>query len=372
MGHKEKYFCIITTSGIGGVWSVVKESILLLSDIYETYLIIYTQCGKIEKGVIAFLEYHRISYYIIDIPTSNGWVYDFYRYCQIGRLKKIIGKGPAIIHSHDSYISGSVLFPLRKLNYKLFCTFHGTMFPCTSLKSYIQYFFNKCIRIPLIQMSQATLVSCDPCSIPIIEKYFRNRKIELAINGVIPSDIKHVRSNKDGLVIGYISRFHPLKGWKILAQAVKNLNDRGYNIILYFAGKGECDFEIQSWCSLNKHCVYLGHVDDVKKDIFHIIDVHVLPTMYPEGLPMIILETMAASIPTITTNVGSCAYAVKDGVNGFIINPTIADLESKILELYCDKELYAKMQTNCYDIWLKFFSSRAMVNNYYRIFNKIE
>ena len=62
----------------------------------------------------------RKSNSLIDIPTTNGFLFDFYKFLKIGELKKIIDNdSPVIIHSQDSYISGCVLFPFRKSNSKL-------------------------------------------------------------------------------------------------------------------------------------------------------------------------------------------------------------------------------------------------------------
>lgn len=373
ISNKYRYYCIISTSGTGGVWSVVKESLPLLNKCFDVHLIIYTQKNDLHKQVLEFITFHNIKYHLININTSNGWLFDIYRLLKIRKLKKIIGNHPSIIHSHDSYNAGCYLYSFRNTNHKLFCTFHGALIESHSkLKRWIQHLINIKIRIRLLEHSNIHFISCDPLSVSIIKSYFQNKNIiiDVATNGVKPSNILHTRNEEQTFKIGYISRLHPLKGWKLLAIAVDELISDGLNLELYIAGTGECENEVKEWCQNHNHANYLGNITEIRENLFPIIDLHVLPTEYPEGLPMILLETMSAKIPSITTDIGSCAYAIKDGVNGLIIRPNVTDLKSAISKLYSNTQLYEEMQLNGYKIWEEKFSSESMVKQYYKIIKR--
>jgi glycosyltransferase involved in cell wall biosynthesis len=58
--------------------------------------------------------------------------------------------------------------------------------------------------------------------------------------------------------------------------------------------------------------------------------VFVLPS-YAEGMPMSLLEAMAAGIPTVSTAVGSVPEVVTDGVNGFLMAPGDTAALAKLL-----------------------------------------
>lgn len=62
-----------------------------------------------------------------------------------------------------------------------------------------------------------------------------------------------------------------------------------------------------------------GHVDDVRSWMAN-SDVFVLPS-YREGYPRSTQEAMAIGRPIITTNVNGCRETVREGVNGFIVEP---------------------------------------------------
>jgi glycosyltransferase involved in cell wall biosynthesis len=69
----------------------------------------------------------------------------------------------------------------------------------------------------------------------------------------------------------------------------------------------------------------------------------VLPT-YKEGLPVVLLEAMAAGLPIITTGVGGIPDLIEDGVNGYLIEPgEPAALADRILELAAHPEVAQRM-----------------------------
>lgn len=60
-------------------------------------------------------------------------------------------------------------------------------------------------------------------------------------------------------------------------------------------------------------------------------EVIVLPSKYKEGLPKILLEASASGRASITTDVPGCRHVIKNGVNGFLCQPSnSADLANKM------------------------------------------
>jgi glycosyltransferase involved in cell wall biosynthesis len=75
--------------------------------------------------------------------------------------------------------------------------------------------------------------------------------------------------------------------------------------------------------------------------------IFVLPTYYREGLPRTILEAMAMGRPIITTDWPGCRDAVKDGVNGFLVQPKDSrGLAEKMIYMIKKPEKVSQMADN--------------------------
>jgi len=105
--------------------------------------------------------------------------------------------------------------------------------------------------------------------------------------------------------------------------------------------------ELLRWISISpaaKRFELLGVVGGrAKADALAAADVFVLPS-YAEGMPMAILEAMAAGMAIIATPVGSIGEAVTDGQEGFLVAPgDVEALAGRIAALDGDFELRRRM-----------------------------
>ncbi len=84
-------------------------------------------------------------------------------------------------------------------------------------------------------------------------------------------------------------------------------------------------------------------VGEAKNRLLQEADGFVLPSL-AEGLPMALLEAMAARLPVVVTSVGAMPEVVRDGIEGFLIPPDdVAALRDALDRLARNAELREKM-----------------------------
>ncbi len=78
------------------------------------------------------------------------------------------------------------------------------------------------------------------------------------------------------------------------------------------------------------------HFTGLRRDVPRLLaacDIFCLPS-YREGMPVSILEAMLMGLPTVTTRVRGCREAIRDGDDGFLVEPrSVAELEGALCSL---------------------------------------
>lgn len=123
----------------------------------------------------------------------------------------------------------------------------------------------------------------------------------------------------------FLGRLGQRKGVYDLLEAINILvnQQQQRNLIFYLAGDGDIE-QVKEIIDKNKlvhHVQILGWISGQDKlKWFKDVDTILLPS-YNEGLPMAILEAMAAGKIIISSRVGGIPDLVKEGENGFLITP---------------------------------------------------
>lgn len=112
------------------------------------------------------------------------------------------------------------------------------------------------------------------------------------------------------------------KGVRYLLEAAALLQRQGVPLRFVIAGEGPCRKSLEAQArhlGVESQVTFLGYRSDVPALLAQ-ADGYCLPSLW-EGLPLALLEALAAGKPMVATAVGGNPEIVEDGVNGFIVPP---------------------------------------------------
>ena len=107
-------------------------------------------------------------------------------------------------------------------------------------------------------------------------------------------------------VLGMVALFRPRKGPEVLLDAIAEVRERGHDVRLQAVGPFENhDYEVElsdrvRKLNLQEAVHWTGFRHDVSDEMSR-FDALVLPSLFGEGMPMVILEAMAHGLPVIAT-----------------------------------------------------------------------
>jgi len=148
----------------------------------------------------------------------------------------------------------------------------------------------------------------------------------------------------DPLVIA-VGRLEPEKNYELLIQAIDQLRSCFPSIRCLLVGDGtrrEALARLVDSLEITGHVKFAGARNDVA-DLLGAASVFVLPSL-KEGLPISLLEAMAAGRAIVATSVGGIPETIRSGESGLLVPSGDADaLAAAIARLLVDEELRARL-----------------------------
>ena len=127
----------------------------------------------------------------------------------------------------------------------------------------------------------------------------------------------------DASVYGTVARFGLYKGHNYLIKAFETVKKQIPSAYLILVGDGPLREEIQQQVTnsnLDDSVCFLGRRDDVPK-LLRAMDAFVLPSVGSEGMPLVILEAMAAGAPCIASSLSGIPEVINSSDVGFLVPP---------------------------------------------------
>lgn len=184
------------------------------------------------------------------------------------------------------------------------------------------------------RLADRVVVNAEAIKRGLVEEGYRPERIIVIPNGIMCPPLKPAHEGSlhqelglspDDVLIGVVSRIARLKGLEYFLAAAPDVLARIPRA--KFLIIGDNSFEPQYREELKEQVVTLGLQDRViftgfrldVPDILSSLAVSVLPSISGEGLSNSLLESMAAALPVVATNVGGNPEVVVDGETGLLV-----------------------------------------------------
>jgi len=149
----------------------------------------------------------------------------------------------------------------------------------------------------------------------------------------------------DRFTVGWIGRMTAVKRTDDVLLAFERLRELGVDACLCMVGDGPDRDHVEHRASelgIVRHCLFLGYQEDVAP-FYGAFDAVVL-TSGNEGTPVSAIEALAGGRPVVATRVGGVPDVIRDGVDGFLVEPgAVGELAERLADLARDPELRARL-----------------------------
>lgn len=156
---------------------------------------------------------------------------------------------------------------------------------------------------------------------------FARQRVACVPNGVpVVGPLAKRRLPTGRWTIGTVALFRPRKGLEVLLEAVADLRREGLDLGVRAIGEFETPeyrrqiVRLVQSLGLTGVVEWTGFTSDVTAALSQ-LDLFVLPSLFGEGLPMVVLEAMAAGVPVVASRVEGVPEAIRDEIDGLLVAP---------------------------------------------------
>lgn len=175
----------------------------------------------------------------------------------------------------------------------------------------------------------------------------------------------------DAWVVGTVGRVAVEKNQALFVRALAPLLGPGAHLVI--AGDGPLMPSLRELTTTLGVAAYV-HLLGVRHDVPAILcalDVFVLSSL-TEGLPLVVPEAMATSLPVVATAVGGLPTVIDEGVTGYLVpSQDEATLRERAAALKADRELGRTLGARARSAAIERFSAERMQRDYQDLYERI-
>jgi len=326
-------------------------------------------CCISQRGAAAHTLRPEVKLYDLGKGDGRAWLMPL----QVARI--IRTAKPDIVHTQSWAGVDGALAQILTQQGRLVHSEHGRNLPYIHHEPPKRKVARRCIY----QMADAVFtVSQEMRQYFCRETGFPVTRMRVIHNGVDIGQIERARADgvraelglaPEARVIGTVARFQETKDLGTLVQAFARLRQQGSaKLLLVGDGAERAKLErLAAELSVAADVIITGIRHDVPR-LLRAMDVFALSSL-SEGLPISVLEAMAASLPVVATNVGMLPELLQEGEDGFLVAPRAVEaMSQQLARLVNDRELARRLGAAGRQKVEREYSLAAMLQRYEELY----
>ncbi len=338
---------------IGGIATYVENLHLFLNRIGIDSMVLHIVEDSDRNG----LEDEGAGLYRLHMRKS---LRDYRKLTEGGRVRRVVEKlNPDLLHLHT--LNGPE-YLFYRWKYPWVWTAHFSQ-----LKSLLESIRPKDLIIKAvlrkIYMDARVLIGVSTYSADLVSRLVAHPRIRVVPGGVDtdrfrPDEEDRIATRRElnleegDILVFYPSRWAPVKGTHILAQAIdyiaKEMPSVSRRLVFLMTGRASAPpsyrREVEGRISPDARVIMVDRIDphDMPR-YYRASDMAVIPSLF-EMQGMSVLEAMASAVPVVATRVGGIPGILRDGMDGFLVEPgSHVELAERIIHLSESENLRRNM-----------------------------
>lgn len=214
---------------------------------------------------------------------------------------------------------------------------------------HLKNFVNHCVELACIGGAQRLITVSRSLAEHMRRQGVASDRIAVVPNGVplarrTRTEVRPAPQPGETWTLGMVALIRPRKGIEVLLEAISRLRGDGLPVRLRVVGPFETpDYEAEVLAKVRELRLaeaidWVGFTRGIESELLK-MDLFVLPSLFGEGLPMVVLEAMASGLPIVSTWVEGIPEAVRDGVDGVLAQPNDPESLATCLRRFIEGEV---------------------------------
>jgi glycosyltransferase involved in cell wall biosynthesis len=213
----------------------------------------------------------------------------------------------------------------------------------------------------------------------MLSRGFARSKLSCIPNGVVCQDPidPFTRINQTEWNLGMVALIRPRKGIEVLLEALAIVVRDNHHVKLDVSGPFETSayeaevLKLVDKLQLQGVVRFRGFTQDVPAAM-RTLDGMVLPSLFGEGMPMVVLEAMALGVPVIATRVEGTPEVVRHGMEGYLATPRDPkSLATEILRFVSSRSAWTTMSQKAVERQQLKYSDDEMASKTAQIYRRV-